>query len=329
MNNSGVVVIIAYPDTIVRPAEGELVSKIWPLFGIGGKHAVQAGHAALLLISGKTNKINYYDFGRYVTSSGFGRVRSEKTDCEVAIPFEAKIEGSTIANLSEILLYLEKNPEITHGSGRMLVSVNTEIKYSKAVRFIEGLQNRIEIPYRAFAKKGTNCARFVTDTLIASTTNRHVERRLKISKCFTPSPIVNVLKGKTSDAVFEVYKQEIKRYTNTSISKEHLQCFFNKVPQVVNDIGTLEPDFSAYNPKYSQWLGGIGSGAWFEINKSINERFRIIRRCPKGHVNVDAVFEVDKKGFSLEKAYQFVHGSNCNQCIVQQNDKLFYFNRRN
>jgi hypothetical protein len=296
---------------------------------VGGKYAVQAGHAALLLISEETNKINYYDFGRYVTSNGFGRVRGEKTDCEVAIPFEAIIKGSTISNLPEILLYLEKNPEITHGSGRMLVSVNTEIKYAKAASFIEELQNKIEVPYRAFAKNGTNCARFVTDTLIASTVNKNVEKRLRISKYFTPSPIVNVLKGKTSDNVLEVYKQEIKEYTNTSISKEHIQCFFNKVPQVVNDIGTLEPDFSVYNPKSSQWLGGIGSGAWFEIKKSINEHFRIIRRCPKGNVNVDAVFEVDKEGFSLEKAYQFVHGSNCNQCILQQNDRLFYFNRRN
>ena len=330
MNSTGFVVILAYPDTIVRPAHGEFSSKIWPLFGVGGKHAVQAGHAALLLISKETNKINYFDFGRYVTSDGYGRVRSEITDCEVEVPMKAEIKENTILNLDEILLFLERSPEKTHGEGRMVVSVNSEINYLKALDFIEGIQNKIEVPYGAFVREGTNCARFVTDTIIEATVDKTVRKRLKITRLFTPSPISNIIKGKTNGVALEVYNQKIKEYTNTSISKEHRQCFFNKVPQVVNNVGTLEPNLSVYNPKASHWLGGIGSGAWFEIKKAIDlasNHFRIIRKCPKGSVNVDAIFEVDKEGFSLDEAYQFVHGSNCKQCILQQNNVLFYFTR--
>ncbi|XGA84491.1 hypothetical protein OEG92_06165 [Polaribacter sejongensis] len=47
---NGIIVILSYPDTVVRPAYWEPSSKVWPLIGIGSKHGVQAGHAALLLI---------------------------------------------------------------------------------------------------------------------------------------------------------------------------------------------------------------------------------------------------------------------------------------
>ena len=50
MNSNGIIIILAYPDTIVRPAYWEKLSNFWPMIGVGGKHAVQAGHAALLLI---------------------------------------------------------------------------------------------------------------------------------------------------------------------------------------------------------------------------------------------------------------------------------------
>lgn len=90
--NNGIIIILSYPDTIVRPAYWEPSSKIWPLFGIGGKHAVQAGHAALLLIKKESSEINYFDFGRYITSYGNGRVRSKETDPELMIPLKAKFE---------------------------------------------------------------------------------------------------------------------------------------------------------------------------------------------------------------------------------------------
>ena len=80
LNSNGIIVILSYPDTVVRPAYWELSSKIWPLIGIGGKHAIQAGHAALLLIHKNKKEINYFDFGRYITTYGNGRVRSKEND---------------------------------------------------------------------------------------------------------------------------------------------------------------------------------------------------------------------------------------------------------
>ena len=50
---NAIIIILSFPDTIVRPAYWEFSSKIWPRIGIGSKHAVQAGHSALLLIKKK------------------------------------------------------------------------------------------------------------------------------------------------------------------------------------------------------------------------------------------------------------------------------------
>ena len=328
MEETGFIVTIAYPDTIVRVANGELISKLWPVFGVGGKNKVQAGHAALLLISKKNNTIEYFDFGRYITSDTFGRVRSEQTDYEVHIPMKAKHDGKEIKNLKEVLLFLEDNPEKTHGEGRMVVSVNHKINHAKAKKFISELQSQNHVPYGAFKKNSTNCARFVTDALIQSCVDSKIVQRLQRSKYLTPSPISNVINGGScNNSFFEIFHQEIKVYNNKSIAKEHWECFFNKVCQNVDEIGTVLPDTLKYNNEKAQWLGGIGSGAWFEIYAT-NElkEYQIIRKNKEGIVDVDAVFRIATEGFYIEKAFRFLHGSNGLVCYISQNAKVYEFN---
>ena len=330
-NNTGFVVVIAFPEVVVRTARGEMISKIWPFFGVGGQQQVKAGHAALLLISKETNKINYFDFGRYITSDTFGRVRSEETDNEVHMPFSAIHDSKGIKNLNEVLLFLEKHPEKTHGEGRMVVSVNNEIDYDKALSYILDLQNKVEVPYGAFIKDGSNCARFVTDTLIASTTNNKIKNKLKRSYVVTPSPISNVLKGgSTGYSCLEVFNQEIETYFNKNIYAEHKRCLFSKVSQELNDIGSLKPDLALFSSETGQWLGGIGSGAWFELYDvdSKDATYRIVRRNAKGIMDLDDLFVLEDTSFSVQKPYVFQYGSNCKQCIIVQNDKSYFFNRR-
>lgn len=329
MTNSGFIVILAYPDTIVSTANGELISRVWPYLGVGGKNKVQAGHAALLLISKETSEIEYFDFGRYITSDTYGRVRGQKTDYEVKIPMKAIHDGLKINNLQEILLYLENNPEKTHGEGRMVVSVNHKIDYFKAKQFIDDLQLRNQVPYGAFLKNASNCARFVTDTLIKATTDKEIARKLKRSKYVTPSPISNVINGGILDSSFlEVFEQRIHSYDNRSISKEHIKCFFTRVSQDVNESGTILPDKNKTQPKNAQWLGGIGSGAWFELEKVEgfkDDEYRVVRRNVDGIIDVDAVFLIDKTCFDMNKEFSFLHGSNGSTCFVSQNNTMYQF----
>ncbi|MEI6864531.1 DUF6695 family protein [Flavicella sp.] len=329
--NTGFIVIIAYPEVIVQTANGELISKIWPLFGVGGRQKVRAGHAAMLLVSKCSNKISYFDFGRYITSDKNGRVRSEQTDNETHIPIAASHNGKEILNLEEILLYLDKNPDKTHGEGRLVAGVNSEIDYDKALDFIRRLQDKGEVLYGAFIKEGSNCARFVTDTLIASTTNNKILRKLKLSCILTPSPISNVLRGSSKyQCKFEVENQEVRAYLNKFSLREHKKYLFSKVPQEVCIRGSIEPNTEKYVSPNGQWLGGIGSGAWFELREKLGTEnlYYIKRRNYNGEIDLAADFISIDKGFSAQDPFEFQYGSNCKICLLKQNNKVYRFYRK-
>ena len=324
--SDGVIVILSYPDTVVRPAYTEFSSKIWPKIGIGSKDAVKAGHAALLLIKKNHSNINYYDFGRYITTFGYGRVRSSKTDPELEINLNAKFNKNKISNLEEILLWLEKHPDKTHGEGRLIASVNYNINYSKALNFIDNLINKKEIPYGAFIKNGTNCARFVTDTIINSCTIKSVVLKLKSSYLLTPSPIGNVIKGKTDNLIYSIKNQLVKDYKNRSVLKEYNAFLTKKINKKPNLIGTEIPDSKSFYLENGTWLGGIGSGAWFHIEKQIDlKKFRIARYCYKGKKEFESDFITDSSTFDLNKKYDFIHPSNCKEVFIKQSGKEFLF----
>ncbi|WP_435415961.1 DUF6695 family protein [Polaribacter aestuariivivens] len=322
--SNGIIIILSYPDTVVRPAYWEKLSAFWPKIGIGGKHAVQAGHAALLLLKKNDAVINYFDFGRYITSYGNGRVRSKETDPELAISIAGKFEKNQLKNLSEILLWIENHPEKTHGDGRLVASINEEINFEKAALFIHQLIDKKEIPYGAFLKNGSNCARFVTDTIIASSENKKIKNALKTSNLFTPSPIGNVIKGNSTDKIYEVFKQKIKQYKNRSVIKEYRASFLNKFEGSPNLKGTEMPNLEVFQPKNGTWLGGIGSGAWFKIERKISDKkYKIARYTSDGIKDFENDFLIDNDVFNHEKHHQFIHPTNCTEIYIQQNNIIY------
>ena len=330
IENNAVIVILSYPDTIVRPAYWERSSIIWPKIGVGGKHAVQAGHAALLLIKKNKTEINYFDFGRYMTSYGNGRVRSVTTDVELLIPIQAKYEEGILVNINEILLWLDKHPEKTHGEGRLVASINYKINYLKAKNFIEGLISKKEIPYGAFIKKGSNCARFVNDTIIEATTNKKTRAQLKTSNIFTPSPIGTVIKGTSDNIIYKIENQKIELYENRSILKEYRSSFFNKFDLQPNLIGTEKPNKEIFNLENATWISGIGSGAWFKIEEHLNNlNYRVSRYTVDGIKDFESDFIIDNDSFNLKEDYAFIHPTNCNEVFVLQNGKNYYLKRVN
>lgn len=328
--SNGIIVILSYPDTVVRPAYWEPFSNFWTKLGIGSKHAVQAGHAALLLLEKGKPEINYFDFGRYITSYGNGRVRCQETDPELEIPIKAEFKNGEFINLKEVLLWLEKHPEKTHGDGRLIATVSTDIDYKLALQFIQELIKKKEIPYGVFVKKGSNCARFVTDTLIASLTNKKIKLHLKTSNLLTPSPIGNVIKASTHKTIFHVYQQEIKHYKNRSILKEYKDSLFNKFDIEPNLIGTEKPNKTIFELEKGTWLGGIGSGAWFHIEKQIDKNnYLIARYNSTGIKDFEGQFSINNNSFSVDKEYQFTYPTNCQEMVVFQNQKSYCFTLAN
>ena len=329
-NSDGIIIILSYPDTIVRPAYWETLSSFWPKLGIGGEHAVQAGHAALLLLHKNNSEINYFDFGRYITTYGNGRVRCKETDPELDITIKAKFKNDVLLNLEEILLWIENHPEKTHGDGRLVASAHEEIDFKKAKTYIHQLINEKEIPYGAFLKNGTNCARFVTDTIIASSENKKIGKQLKKSNLLTPSPIGNVIKGNTNNIIYNVYNQEISHYKNRSIVKEYKASFLNKFEGEPNLKGTEQPNLDVFELRKGTWLGGIGSGAWFKLEEKIDtSTYKIARYNSEGKKDFEGLFLIDKTDFNHLDKHQFTHPTSCREVYIQQKNSTFSFLKKN
>ncbi|MFD1063156.1 DUF6695 family protein [Winogradskyella litorisediminis] len=324
--NDAFILTLAYPETIVSHAE-EWYSKFLRFAFIGSKKHVRAGHAALVLIDKKTGVLEYHDFGRYITPSPMGRVRGRETDFELNFPIKAEIKDDVITNLEDILKFLATNPKLTHGDGNLFASVCNAINYDLARKHITERQNEGFIRYAAFIKRACNCARFVTDALIAGLTDDGIKKKLIKSKSFTPSTIGNVVIADTENFVYRVTDiGEIFEFTST-VAKENRRLFLDVLkgynPSLV---GTIEPKENAEKKPHAQWLGGIAAGAWFEIyDLGKKDKYRYRRISPYGNVDCDGVYEVNDEGFEINSPYQFVHYSNCGFFHIQQNETTFRF----
>ena len=329
MDNTGIILTLAYPDTIVMVSD-EWFSPYLRFFGIGKKNYLRAGHAALVLIDKKTGVLEYHDFGRYITPEPHGRVRGKGTDNELDFLIKAKIENDTIKNLNDILEFLGTHPKLTHGEGKLVASVCHTVNYKKARTHITKMQEKHFIRYAAFVKEACNCARFVTDSLIASVTDLGIKKKLENSKWFTPSTVGNVLLANTGNYTFEVSETGVISEFKGSQKSENIRCFLDKLKEhIPSFIGTLEPIPIEGLHEKAQWLSGIAAGAWFELHKTGHDiEYYFKRISPHGNIDVYAAFFVEDAAFDYDLEFEFIPYSNCKFFHVKQNGKVFRFERK-
>ena len=98
MKNIDYIIPLAWPEAMVQSAGG-WYDFVTNTFGIA-----------------KNGKVFYFDYGRYHTPIGFGRVRDEKTDHELKITNVAACNNGTIKNIKAILLEIANNKS-NHGEG--------------------------------------------------------------------------------------------------------------------------------------------------------------------------------------------------------------------
>lgn len=319
MKPTGKIIVLAHPDTFVKVTD-EWICRFLPLVGLGTREYIKAGHAALVLIENETGDAFYYDFGRYVTPIGYGRVRGANTDVELEIPFKATFTGNnSLKNLEEFLLWLDANPEMTHGEGRLLASVCDLVDFEIAKKHILNLQYRGSVRYGAFSKTESNCSRFVTDTLLAATKEKGLRKALKFNKLFTPSTVGNVEKAATKAIVFQVLGGVISEF-NSSAFKENLKNYFHKTrPE-------KEEKSLPKLPEKVQKLDGIGSSAWFELlpEKLPLNHFRIKRYNELHVVDFDGIYKTSE-AFDEKSPFRFTYDSHCEVCHILQSDKKIKF----
>jgi len=317
LKKTGKILVLAYPDTYVTMSD-EWICRLLPLVGLGTKEYIKAGHAALVLIENETGYSYYYDFGRYVTPEGYGRVRGLNTDAELEVPVKAKFgKNGNLDNFQEFLYWLDDNPQKTHGEGRLLASICNEIDFEKAHTFIKTLQQRGSIPYGAFNPDGSNCSRFVTDTILSATESKKIIKALRFNKLFTPSTVGNVEKAATLGEVFEVFDGNIKVFDGSAM-KENLKNYFDKKRS------KKETAVLSELPKTAQKLTGIGSNAWFELfPEELPGKHHRIRRYNDLHeIDYDGVYQVPDD-FDASKPFVFTYDSHCEYChVIQEQRKI-------
>ena len=311
---------MAYPDTFVKMSD-ELICKFLPLVGLGTRTHIKAGHAALILIENKTGEAQYYDFGRYITPMGYGRVRSKYTDVELQIPFKAEITDGALNNLDTFLLWLDAHPEKTHGSGRLIASVCETIDHKKAKTYINDLQAKGSIPYKAFGKVGENCncSRFVTDAILAATDDAQIIKNLLHNKRFTPSTVGNVEKSASEQGIYEVYQGVVKPYASSAFKENMTNYFDHNVPETLKS-----PKESVANklPQNAQRLNGLGCGAWFSYQGRERNGMIIARYNENQKKDFQGVFTIPE-GFDPDSDFEFTYDCHCAFCHLQQNGKSF------
>ncbi|WP_299189421.1 DUF6695 family protein [uncultured Aquimarina sp.] len=323
MNYTGKIISLAFPDTFVRFSDEEKKStSLLQFFGLGKGGVIKAGHAAFVLIENKTGVAEYYDFGRYITPPGKGRVRSAETDVELEIPFKATFtsEGK-LSNVDQFLLWLEAHPEKTHGSGRLVASVCDYIYYDKAKEYVLEIQNKGSIPYSTFRKEGSNCSRIVTDTILRSTDKSKIRTPLLRNKLFTPSPLGNVEKGSMENKIYQVESGNLIEYPNSVFIENLTNYFDKKTPNLIQKNKSILPDFL----EQACFLTGIGSGAYFVMKESSESSFFEIRRYTElGQEDFRGLFE-PRSMFIYSKNYKFVFDSHCKYCHIEQEGKVIRF----
>ena len=214
MSETNFIITLAWPEGMVISAGAWYDGVV----STNGKYRV--GHSAMLLVNGTTNRVHYFDFGRYHTPKGYGRVRDIETDADVEV-INAKINGSEIANIEDILHSVSEMKTI-HGEGKMYASLIRNIDFDKAYITAKGLQDKGILPYGPFVREGTNCSRFVA-TVIKSAGPSFIKKvRLKYPFCISPSPKRNV-------SISNNHYYAVENGVIIKVKKSKLEAYFTSI----------------------------------------------------------------------------------------------------
>ena len=205
MKNSDFIIVLAWPEGEVTAAGA------WYDFLCATDGKYRVGHSAIILVNSENKTLHYFDFGRYHTPQGFGRVRDKETDPDIDIPISAEIEDNKIKNIEEILVHT-KNKKANHGEGKLYASVLKNVNFISSYKFAKKIQEKGIIPYGPFEPKGLNCSRFVSATIRKSNLNLIKNLRLQFPFSLSPSPKRNVSISNNNYYVVEKNKfEKIKR----------------------------------------------------------------------------------------------------------------------
>ena len=294
---------MAWPNMTARAPEKflQFLRKI----GIMKNINVLVGHAALLVVN--ENEFIYADFGRYITPKGYGRTRNAFTDPKLKLSSIPKwSEEGELLNIEEVCLELEQNSKATHGEDALFASIMYNVDISKVLNAIKEIQLKGYIPYSGLKKNESNCARFVTNAILAGLEkNSLIFKRYSKPVTIAPTPFFNVVAGNEKgkyivfkDGVGTWYTDKPSAARKDVLSKLTYSFRTSKSKLLPTDAkeGQLGTPSKPENiPNDAHYLGGIGEGAWHILEKYNKDQLLKKRYYLDGKFEYENIYDVDEE----------------------------------
>ncbi len=315
LTNKGSIFAISWPETLIYKTTA-WYDTVTTIMGFCKNGYYSVGHAALLLVEYTTGKVYYFDFGRYQSPVGYGRVRDMYSDPELEIKTSAVIIDNKIQNIEAILSEVYNN-NATHGDGRLMTSLTNNIDFDCAYSKAKEIQSRGAVPYGPFKYKGSNCSRFIASVYMPGIKNIFQKLRINISYLYCKTPTSNIIATSRVNQVFVI--KSGKFYIENSII---IMFFSNKT--------TTKPTVSNNNhsqiPKNALKLYGIGCSSYFEVNATKNKSlFDIKSYNEQGGLEFAKTFQMLTLGFDINHPFTIAYISNALSVKIKQRDRIFEF----
>lgn len=317
--NQDLALVMAWPDQTARGDEQWMA--LLKRIGIIKNLNFKVGHAAIVLIRRHTGALAYFDFGRYITPRGYGRARSAGSDPRLSLYTEAEIDkNGNIVNLNAILDELHHIEHATHGNGRLFFSIASGLSYTAASRFAQQVVDEGPLKYGAIATGNNSCSRFVAQVLLAGFPNRNpARRRIGLPESIKASPMSNVVNASPDRMVYCYHNSTMQafrmnRWRSLGFQLGQLADNFstNKSKNLPCDSqpGSIaEPPKPATVPTAAQWLGGIGEGAWFILERDVNQDTLVVVKYAVNGREEYRVTCADNPSVNPDMPHQFTY--NC------------------
>ncbi|MCF8255980.1 MAG: hypothetical protein K9J06_00380 [Flavobacteriales bacterium] len=303
-------ITIAWPRALAKQTDA-WYNDVARVLGLNRRGYYRAGHAALILVNAADSSCHYFDFGRYHSPFGTGRVRSATTDHDLALRSKAHIQGRRILNFRELLDEVLKNPS-SHASGPMWAGY-VRADFQSALAEAERLQAESPTIYGPFVKGGTNCTRFVRSVALKARIPLAHHLRMAVVPMLTPTTLNNVAAlwhhvriPKRENVVLEECK--VRRY-----------C-----PPVLLDTTLPAPPRPITVPEDAQWVAGETGGSWFHLSVE-GDGFRLNRFCSEGELECTSLLKPDRSFPALDGSYRIVPMSHCAEVRVLLGEQEMVF----
>jgi hypothetical protein len=284
----------------------------------------RVGHAGMMLIPKSTGIPEYFDFGRYTTRLGWGRVRGAETDPTLRMEVRADFDKhGIIRNAEEISDYLLSRPHATHGDGIIYFSFYYKMNYALAKAHIQGLQQRGSVRYTTFTPNATNCSRFVCGSILAGGTSPKDKLKLLLTPTLRASPVGTVVDVGYESGVFrqkpdgKLENFNMTRMDNLALLYKNMKGSFTSEAHSWQTGHFFDPfERPANVPESAQWLGGQGEANWILLSPwGEDGRLRATAYYPDGRLSYDIIVKPQgNQNIDPDRPHQFIH--DCTRIFV-------------